>query len=156
MAKKTKNLFTLMQPVVRKDSEIGQVEITGAISQAGSLRGLNLIRVANMDADSIATLLTRVTAPALTQKEINEISGLYRAGRASGPFLESAGAWSVERGGDGERVITVAFDQIDDLVADIAVIFNWPPSEVFGMALGEVIAWRKRAALRSGASDEES
>ena len=30
MAKKTKNLFTLMQPVVRKDSEIGQVEITGA------------------------------------------------------------------------------------------------------------------------------
>lgn len=69
MAKKTKNLFTLMQPVVRKDSEIGQVEITGAISQAGSLRGLNLIRVANMDADSIATLLTRVTAPALTQKK---------------------------------------------------------------------------------------
>ena len=42
-----------MQPVVRKDSEIGQVEITGAISQAGSLRGLNLIRVANMDADSL-------------------------------------------------------------------------------------------------------
>ena len=53
----------------------------------------------------------------------NAHSGLYRAGRASGPFLESAGAWSVERGGDGERVITVAFDQIDDLVADIAVIF---------------------------------
>ncbi len=33
-----------MQPVVRKDSEIGQVEITGAISQAGSLRGLNYPR----------------------------------------------------------------------------------------------------------------
>ncbi|MEI7099544.1 GpE family phage tail protein, partial [Klebsiella pneumoniae] len=33
--------------------------------------------------------------------------------------------------------MTVAFDQIDDLVADIAVIFNWPPSEVFGMDLGE-------------------
>ncbi|RCI91570.1 GpE family phage tail protein [Klebsiella pneumoniae] len=28
---------------------------------------------------------------------------------------------------------------MDDLVADIAVIFNWPPSEVFGMDLGEVI-----------------
>ncbi|CAH3566716.1 hypothetical protein AI2709V1_2979 [Klebsiella pneumoniae] len=77
MAKKTKNLFTLMQPVVRKDSEIGQVEITGAISQAGSLRGLNLIRVANMDADSIATLLTRVTAPALTQKEINVFDPIF-------------------------------------------------------------------------------
>ncbi len=166
MAKKTKNLFTLMQPVVRKDSEIGQVEITGAISQAGSLRGLNLIRVANMDADSIATLLTRVTAPALTQKEINEMHTLDFIGLAEllVPFLNPpepgasnvAETESVERGGDGERVITVAFDQIDDLVADIAVIFNWPPSEVFGMDLGEVIAWRKRAALRSGASDEES
>lgn len=72
------------------------------------------------------------------------------------PFLNPPEPRSVERGGDGERVITVAFDQMNDLVADIAVIFNWPPSEVFGMDLGEVIAWRKRAALRSGASDEES
>ncbi|KNC89873.1 GpE family phage tail protein [Trabulsiella odontotermitis] len=47
------------------------------------------------------------------------------------------------------------FDQIDDLVADIAVIFNWPPSEVFMMELGEVIAWRERAAARSGARDNE-
>ncbi|TNK99909.1 GpE family phage tail protein, partial [Kosakonia cowanii] len=28
------------------------------------------------------------------------------------------------------------FDLIDDLVADIAVVFNWPPSEVFTMELG--------------------
>ena len=47
------------------------------------------------------------------------------------------------------------FDLIDDLVADIAVVFNWPPSEVFTMELGEVIAWRERAAVRSGASDSE-
>ncbi|MBG6242234.1 MAG: GpE family phage tail protein [Candidatus Symbiopectobacterium sp. Dall1.0] len=47
------------------------------------------------------------------------------------------------------------FDQIDDLVADIAVVFNWPPSELFSMDLGEVIAWRERAAIRSGARDDE-
>ncbi|MFT8211159.1 MAG: GpE family phage tail protein [Symbiopectobacterium sp.] len=47
------------------------------------------------------------------------------------------------------------FDQIDDLVADIAVVFNWPPSELFSMDLGEVIAWREREAIRSGASDDE-
>ncbi|MEN3258529.1 GpE family phage tail protein [Sodalis endosymbiont of Spalangia cameroni] len=47
------------------------------------------------------------------------------------------------------------FDQIDDLVADIAVVFNWPPSEIFSMALDEVIAWRERAAVRSGAGDSE-
>lgn len=89
MTTKAKNIFTLTQPVVCKDSEINQVEITGAISQAGSLRGLNLIRVANMDADSIATLLTRVTAPALTQKEINEMHTLDFIGLAELliPFL---------------------------------------------------------------------
>ncbi|MBG6247348.1 GpE family phage tail protein [Candidatus Symbiopectobacterium endolongispinus] len=47
------------------------------------------------------------------------------------------------------------FDQIDDLVADIAVVFNWPPSELFSMDLGEVIAWREQAAIRSGARDDE-
>ncbi|MEI7187347.1 GpE family phage tail protein [Dickeya dianthicola] len=47
------------------------------------------------------------------------------------------------------------FDQIDDLVADIAVVFNWPPSELFSMDLGEVIAWRARAAIRSGASETD-
>ena len=91
MTKKAKNNFTLTQTVVRKDNEINQVEITGAISQAGSLRGLNLIRVANMDADSIATLLTRVTAPALTQKEINEMHTLDFIGLAELliPFLNA-------------------------------------------------------------------
>lgn len=85
----SKNTFKLTRPIVRKDGEISEVEITGAISQAGSLRGLNLIRVANMDADSIATLLTRVTAPILTQKEINEMHMLDFIGLAEKmvPFL---------------------------------------------------------------------
>ncbi|HBR1366668.1 TPA: GpE family phage tail protein [Klebsiella pneumoniae] len=48
------------------------------------------------------------------------------------------------------------FNQIDDLVADIATIFNWPPSEILAMDIGEVIAWRERAAIRSGNSDEKS
>ncbi|ENQ0856449.1 phage tail assembly protein [Klebsiella oxytoca] len=89
MTSKNKNVFTLSQPIVRKDGEISEVEITGAVSQAGSLRGLNLIRVANMDADSIATLLTRVTAPALTQKDINEMHTLDFIGLAEllVPFL---------------------------------------------------------------------
>ncbi|EQA9810874.1 phage tail assembly protein [Klebsiella oxytoca] len=89
MTSKNKNVFTLSQPIVRKDGEISEVEITGAVSQAGSLRGLNLIRVANMDADSIATLLTRVTAPAMTQKDINEMHTLDFIGLAEKlvPFL---------------------------------------------------------------------
>ncbi|QIL35482.1 GpE family phage tail protein [Salmonella enterica subsp. enterica serovar Adjame] len=49
----------------------------------------------------------------------------------------------------------VKFDRIEDLVADIAVVFNWPPAEIFMMNPGEVVAWREQAALRSGARDNE-
>jgi hypothetical protein len=33
------------------------------------------------------------------------------------------------------------------LIADISVVFNWPSSEVFTMALGKFIAWRELAAI---------
>ena len=39
--------------------------------------------------------------------------------------------------------------------ADIAVIFNWSPAEIFMMTPGEVVSWRERAALRSGNADNE-
>ncbi|MBR7454031.1 phage tail assembly protein, partial [Klebsiella pneumoniae] len=39
MTIKHKNTCTLTQPIARKDGEISEVESTGAISQAGSLRG---------------------------------------------------------------------------------------------------------------------
>jgi len=35
-------------------------------------------------------------------------------------------------------------------MADIAVIFHWPPSEMDGFSLDELIAWRERARVRSG------
>ncbi|AVJ16354.1 GpE family phage tail protein [Serratia rhizosphaerae] len=44
---------------------------------------------------------------------------------------------------------------MDDLMADIAVIFHWPPSEMNGMGLGELIDWRRRALQRSGAETNE-
>ncbi|EFN8486657.1 TPA: GpE family phage tail protein [Escherichia coli] len=40
-------------------------------------------------------------------------------------------------------------------MADIAVIFNWSPVEIFMMTPGEVVSWRERAALRSGNADNE-
>ncbi|CAG75504.1 putative phage tail protein E' [Pectobacterium atrosepticum SCRI1043] len=46
---------------------------------------------------------------------------------------------------------------MEDLIADIATIFHWPLSEMYGMELNELIAWRERAAIRSGANqDDES
>ncbi|MFC3393631.1 GpE family phage tail protein [Brenneria rubrifaciens] len=44
---------------------------------------------------------------------------------------------------------------MEDLIADIATIFHWPPSEMYGMELCELIAWRERAAIRSGANKDE-
>ncbi len=43
---------------------------------------------------------------------------------------------------------------VDDLVADIATIFHWPPSVTDVMPLTEVLEWRHRAIMRSGTSDE--
>ncbi|MCP1107279.1 GpE family phage tail protein [Serratia nevei] len=40
-------------------------------------------------------------------------------------------------------------------MADIAVIFHWPPSEMNGMALAELIGWRHRALQRSGVKTDE-
>jgi len=40
-------------------------------------------------------------------------------------------------------------------MADVAVIFHWPPSEMNGMTLTELIGWRHKAVQRSGAKDSE-
>ncbi|AYO37719.1 MULTISPECIES: GpE family phage tail protein [Serratia] len=44
---------------------------------------------------------------------------------------------------------------VEELIADIAVVFHWPPSEMYGMELRELMAWRQRAAIRSGNHDDE-
>ncbi|TVZ39390.1 GpE protein [Alteromonadaceae bacterium 2753L.S.0a.02] len=36
-------------------------------------------------------------------------------------------------------------------MADIATVFNWPPQAMDVFTLGELMAWRERAYLRSGA-----
>jgi hypothetical protein len=43
---------------------------------------------------------------------------------------------------------------VDDLMADIAVIFHWPPSEMNNMTLTELCGWRQKALTRSGATSE--
>ncbi|SCC54480.1 phage tail assembly protein [Kosakonia oryziphila] len=92
MSKKTDNAITLAKPVVRGDEKITQVTITDEIKQAGSLRGLKLVNVMNMDVDSVAVLLTRVTSPRLKQSEINEMDtrDFVSLSEALVPFLTPA------------------------------------------------------------------
>jgi len=44
---------------------------------------------------------------------------------------------------------------VDDLMADIAGIFLWPPSEMDGMSLTELMNWRYKALQRSGVKTDE-
>jgi hypothetical protein len=34
-------------------------------------------------------------------------------------------------------------------MADIAAVFHWPPSEMNGMGLAELLLWREEARLRT-------
>lgn len=61
---------TLSQPIKRGDQEIKTVTINDTIKQAGSLRGLRLVDVLNLDYDAVSTLFTRVTSPQLTASDI--------------------------------------------------------------------------------------
>ncbi|HGV3489574.1 TPA: GpE family phage tail protein [Klebsiella quasipneumoniae subsp. quasipneumoniae] len=70
-------------------------------------------------------------------------------------FFGEAGAVRTERGGDGERIREAVFSDVDDLIADVAVVFHWPPSEMYGMELRELMAWREKAAIRSGNHEQE-
>ncbi|EOC0418864.1 GpE family phage tail protein [Cronobacter malonaticus] len=39
-------------------------------------------------------------------------------------------------------------------MADIAVIFHWPPSELLPLSLTELMIWREKALQRSGNTNE--
>jgi hypothetical protein len=38
-------------------------------------------------------------------------------------------------------------------MADIAVVFHWPPAAMHDMEISELVAWRERARLRNGGED---
>lgn len=65
-----KNTITLAQPIIRDGNEITTITITDEVKQAGTLRGLRLVNVMNMDVDSVSILLTRCTSPRLKLPEI--------------------------------------------------------------------------------------
>ncbi|WP_234479923.1 GpE family phage tail protein [Erwinia sp. S38] len=44
---------------------------------------------------------------------------------------------------------------VGDLMADVATIFHWPPSEMYHMPLAELLDWRYQAMIRSGVKPDE-
>ncbi|MBA0180322.1 MULTISPECIES: phage tail assembly protein [Pectobacterium] len=70
MTEKQNNVVILQNPIARKGGDVKEVAITGALKQAGSLRGLKVYDVMTSDVDTLLTLLPRVTSPALTKEEL--------------------------------------------------------------------------------------
>ena len=60
--------ITLDNPIMRGETEIASVEVRKP--NAGQLRGLTLVDVANIKFDTMIKLLPRITSPALTEPEV--------------------------------------------------------------------------------------
>lgn len=65
-----KNVVKLTVPVVRGDVSYSEIKIGPLANQAGSLRGLSLLALYNMNCDAMVTWLARVTEPKLKEAEM--------------------------------------------------------------------------------------
>ncbi len=143
MSEKTEATVKLDSPIKRGDTTI--TEIVLRKPQSGALRGTRLQAVMEMDVASMMTVIPRISTPTLTPQEMADLDPADLA------------AMSVEVVLFVAEVGTCRFADsltVDDLVADIATIFHWPPSVTDVMPLTEVLEWRHRAIMRSGTSDE--
>lgn len=137
------NVITLDNPVKRGEQVIKQVTLMKP--NAGTLRGVSLASVAHSEVDALIKVLPRMTAPMLTEQEVAalELPDLVELADKVVGFVAELGA--------------VTFPKnlsVDDLMADVAVIFHWPPSELYPMSLTELITWREKALQRSGNTNE--
>lgn len=143
MSEKTEATVKLDSPIKRGDTTI--TEIVLRKPQSGALRGTRLQAVMEMDVASMMTVIPRISTPTLTPQEMADLDPADLAAMSVEVVLFVAEV-GVCRFADSLTV--------DDLVADIATIFHWPPSVTDVMPLTEVLEWRHRAIMRSGASDE--
>ncbi len=141
--KPTEKTVTLDTPIVRGKTEI--TEIVLRKPQSGALRGTRLQAIMDMDVGAMMTVIPRISTPTLTAQEMAELdpADLTSLSVEVVTFVTEVGACRFTDS------LTV-----DDLVADIATIFHWPPSVTDVMPLTEVLEWRHKAIQRSGASDE--
>lgn len=85
----TKNTVTvkLDEPIKRGEKLINEIQLRRP--KSGALRGLSLINVANMEVSTLLKLLPRISEPALTEHDINNMdpSDLTALGMEVAGFL---------------------------------------------------------------------
>ncbi|EPC7545006.1 GpE family phage tail protein [Morganella morganii] len=74
-------------------------------------------------------------------------------GKRGGDFF-SAECPSRRDGRTGRLIAEIPAIDIDDLIADIAMVFHWPPVSFDTMSVSELLKWHRLAAARIGQNDE--
>ena len=69
---KDRQTVTLDEPIIRGSHSIDEVQIR--TPKAGELRGLSLSNLLQLDVDTLKVLLPRITAPASTEMEIDNLA----------------------------------------------------------------------------------
>jgi hypothetical protein len=84
---KTQETIVLDTPLKRGDTEIASVTVTKP--NAGALRGVTLVALANMDVVALQTVIPRVTQPSISSAEVATLdpADLVSLGSAIGSFL---------------------------------------------------------------------
>ncbi|EFL9211125.1 hypothetical protein ND22_003627 [Escherichia coli] len=71
---KPRDVIKLSVPLVRGDVSYSEIKIGPLARQAGSLRGLSLIALYNINFDAMVTWLARVTEPKLKESEMHAMN----------------------------------------------------------------------------------
>lgn len=83
------SVITLDNPIVRDGQKIEQVTVRKPV--AGELRGVSLVDLAQMEVSVLQKVLPRITTPALTAVDLNnmDLADLTQIGIAVAGFLAS-------------------------------------------------------------------
>ncbi|MFW5401908.1 GpE family phage tail protein [Yersinia sp. 1252 StPb PI] len=59
-----------------------------------------------------------------------------------------------EQDDSGNISYEFGFSQIEDVIADVAFVFHWSLPDLWAMTVPDLLAWRERAAVRWGTTEE--
>ena len=116
-------VVTLEEPIRMGDQIITQITIRKPGVKA--LSGTNLQAIYQHDVDAICKVLPRVTSPALTPQQIYQMDPVDFA--QLGGHLVAFVPESLTEGNQSSDSLELV-DDVDEAIANIAVIFHWPPS----------------------------